>query len=208
MIKNKLQGATVIDKSGVTVNPNIHLGANSGFVSGDILDANAVTEAINATATEINQKIDEIVGPAPEVLDTLAELADAINDDPDFFQTINDEIGNKEDSVEIIVPVNTEDETSPVGSITAQVNKYYRLDVPVETLTVTLPTIEDTTTVKSVVIYLTGGTTPAVTITTQDSKEVLYQDGYEIESGMTYEINCLYNGVAWVVGALTIDTGE
>ena len=108
------------------------------------------------------------------------------------------------DSVVIEAPVNTTDATLPITSLTCEVGKYYRIDVPVDTLAVTLPAMTDLTTVRTVVIYLTGGTTPAVTIATADSKDVYYQDGYAIESGKTYEVNCLWNGSAWIVASVEI----
>lgn len=108
------------------------------------------------------------------------------------------------DSVVIEAPVNTTDATLPITTLATEVGKYYRIDVAVDTLAVTLPAMTDLTTVRTVVIYLTGGTTPAVTITTADNKDVYYQDGYEIEAGKTYEVSCLYNGAAWVVASVEI----
>ena len=58
--------------------------------------------------------------------------------------------------------------------------------------------------VKKVGIYLTAGTTPDVTITAADNKRVVFQNDYEINSGMTYEIEALFNGRAWVVTAVEI----
>ena len=50
-----------------------------------------------------------------------------------------------------------------------------------------------------------AGTTPAVTIASADSKNVYYQDGFEIGTGNTYEINALFNGAAWIVAAVKIN---
>lgn len=94
--------------------------------------------------------------------------------------------------------------TTAVSALTTEVGKYYRLDVPVGTLVVTLPSMTDLTTVRTVVIYLTGGTTPAVTISAADSKDVYYQDGFGLEAGKTYEVNALFNGSAWVVASVEI----
>ena len=103
MIKQNLSGVTLIDKKGVRVNPNIHLGESDGYISGDILDANAVqgtvNEAVQIAKEDIEDQITDLIGSAPEVLDTLAELADAIGDDPDFFNTINNELDQKVDKV-------------------------------------------------------------------------------------------------------------
>jgi len=113
------------------------------------------------------------------------------------------------DSTVIVAPVNEEDATLPITTLTTEVGKYYRIDIPIETLAVTLPAMTDNTTVRTVVLYLTGGTTPAVTITSTAieggvAPNVYYQDGYEIESGKTYEVNCLWNGAAWIVASVEI----
>jgi len=114
-------------------------------------------------------------------------------------------LSGKEDVTIIVAPVNATDATLPITTLTCEVGKYYRVDVAVDTLAVTLPAITDSTTVRTVVIYLTGGTTPAVTIASADNKSVYYQDGFEIETGSTYEINALFNGAAWIVAAVKIN---
>jgi hypothetical protein len=113
------------------------------------------------------------------------------------------------DSTIIVAPVNEEDATLPITTLTTEVGKYYRIDIPIETLAVTLPAMTDLTTVRTVVVYLTGGTTPAVTITSTAiesgvAPNVYYQDGYEIESGKTYEVSCLWNGSAWIIASVEI----
>ena len=110
------------------------------------------------------------------------------------------------DSVVVETPVDATDATLPITALTCEAGKYYRIDVAIDTLDVTLPAMTDTTTVRAVIIYLTAGTTPAVTIASADSKDVYYQDGYEIEAGSTYEINALFNGAAWIVAAVKINT--
>ena len=119
-------------------------------------------------------------------------------------ELVRAKLDGKENSTAIVAPVNSTDATLPVASLACETGKYYRLDVPVETLAVTLPSMTGVTTVKTVVLYLTAGTTPAVTISAADSKEVLYQDGFGIEAGKTYEVNALYNGAAWVVASVEI----
>lgn len=116
------------------------------------------------------------------------------------------------DSTIIVAPVNEEDATLPITTLTTEVGKYYRIDIPIETLAITLPAMTDNTTVRTVVLYLTGGTTPAVTISSTapsggTAPDVYYQDGYAIESGKTYEVNCLWNGNAWIVASVEINVG-
>ena len=115
------------------------------------------------------------------------------------------------DSVVIVAPVDSTDPTDPITTLSCEVGKYYRVDVPVETLAITLPAMTDATTVKTVVIYLTGGTAPAVTIqstapTGGSAPAVNGQDGFGIEAGKSYEVNCLWNGLAWIVGSIEIET--
>lgn len=109
--------------------------------------------------------------------------------------------------VVIEAPVDTTDPTDPITTLSCQTGRYYRIDVPVETLAITLPATTGGI-VQSVVIYLTAGTTPAVTIAATDSKDVYYQDGFEIASGESYEINALFNGAAWIVAAVKIVVPE
>lgn len=108
--------------------------------------------------------------------------------------------GDKEDKT-IIDAKNTQ-----ISTLTAEVGKYYRFNVPVETLAIILPSVSDTTSVKSIVFYMTGGTTPAITFTS--THNVYYSNGFAIESGKTYEVNALYNGVAWVVACVEIVTSN
>lgn len=117
-------------------------------------------------------------------------------------------------SVVIEAPVDTTDPTDPITTLSCQIGRYYRIDVPIETLAITLPAMTDATTVRTVVIYLTGGTTPAVTFSgtaaTQGgtTPDIYYQDGFEIETGNTYEINALFNGSAWIVAGVKIVVPE
>lgn len=59
----------------------------------------AINERAKSTdvTTEINTAISNLIGGAPETLDTLKELADAIADHQDVTDAINAAIGNKAD---------------------------------------------------------------------------------------------------------------
>lgn len=64
----------------------------------------AVTQLISeltskVTLQEVDEEIEKIVGAAPEALDTLQELADALGEDPNFAATITQELNNKVDQV-------------------------------------------------------------------------------------------------------------
>lgn len=53
------------------------------------------------SAEQVNARIQEVVGTAPEALDTLKELADALGNDPNFASTITLELTKKANSVEV-----------------------------------------------------------------------------------------------------------
>ncbi|MGL5767228.1 MAG: hypothetical protein ACRCX8_16470 [Sarcina sp.] len=50
-----------------------------------------------ATTVYVDNKVGELVSSAPETLDTLKELADALGNDPNFATTVSTEIGKKAD---------------------------------------------------------------------------------------------------------------
>jgi len=52
------------------------------------------------TKEETDQRIQMVVNAAPSALDTLKEIADALNDDPNFAATITTELSKKVDKVE------------------------------------------------------------------------------------------------------------
>lgn len=52
------------------------------------------------TKTETDQRIQMVVNAAPAALDTLKEIADALNDDPNFAATITTELSKKVDKVD------------------------------------------------------------------------------------------------------------
>lgn len=58
----------------------------------DVLDSKATTDYVNT-------KVAGIVDSAPETLDTLNELADALGNDPNFATTVATQIGSKVDKV-------------------------------------------------------------------------------------------------------------
>ena len=75
-------------------------------------------ENMGATTPDyVNTKVSELVDSAPETLDTLNELAEALGDDPNFATTVANQIGLKADKTELnnvvesINEINTELET-------------------------------------------------------------------------------------------------
>lgn len=52
-------------------------------------------------ASQVDARIQEVVAAAPEALDTLKELADALGNDPDFAGTVTEELSKKANSVDV-----------------------------------------------------------------------------------------------------------
>ena len=52
-----------------------------------------------ATASDIDTRINALIGAAPTALDTLVEIADALNNDPDFAATMTSQLAGKVDKV-------------------------------------------------------------------------------------------------------------
>lgn len=71
--------------------------ANSGGASINDLSNNSTTEtwSITKIASEISDKIAEVVGAAPEALNTLAEFADALNDNDSEIASITTALANR-----------------------------------------------------------------------------------------------------------------
>lgn len=99
----------------------------------------------------------------------------------------------KEDRSVIIVP---ESGTTAIHGI---LGSYYRFDEVVNTLTITLPTVSDTTKIQGIIFFFTTGSTPAITITTANSAAISYFEGYIINPGVTYELNAIFNGLKWII---------
>ena len=92
------------------------------------------------------------------------------------------------------------------STLTAAVNTIYTYSSAVTSLAVTLPAMSDATKAEAISIFLTTGTSPTITFSSADSKTIYYHDGYALEDSTMYELNALFNGVAWVVGMCKITT--
>lgn len=89
-----------VDKvSGMGLSHNDYTDADKSKLDGIQDGANLVTKVSElqndsgfVTEADVNQAINDLIGAAPEALDTLKELADALGDDPDFAGTITRKI--------------------------------------------------------------------------------------------------------------------
>lgn len=60
------------------------------------------------TETQVNAIVKNVVGSAPEALDTLKELADALGNDANFSATVTTELGKKINTTDLIAITNAE----------------------------------------------------------------------------------------------------
>lgn len=119
----------------------------------------------------------------------------AFNNDAGYL-TEHQDISGKEDMMSIVsVPTGT-------TALSAEVGKYYAFADAVETVGIALPVPADVTKVRTIVFYLTTGTTPAITFSS--AAPVYYHNGFELQAGKTYEVNALFNGVSWVIASVEI----
>ncbi|MBU5486460.1 hypothetical protein KQI86_19345 [Clostridium sp. MSJ-11] len=79
------------------------------------------------TKEEVLQKIQDVIGTAPEALDTLQEIAKALNNDADFAGTMTNELSKKVDKI-VGKQLSTEDyttvEKNKLAGIEQGANKY------------------------------------------------------------------------------------
>lgn len=64
-----------------------------GVIDGKL--RNKANKADVPTTAQIDQRIQTLIGSAPETLDTLAELAEALGNNPNFATTITEELAKK-----------------------------------------------------------------------------------------------------------------
>ena len=120
---------------------------------------------------------------------------------PEPIYATKTELAQVESSKEEVTQIVAQ--STAISTLTAEVGKYYRLDAGVETLSITLPTMTNVTSVKTITFYMTGGTTPATTWTS--THNVYKAKGFEIKTGCTYEVSAAWNGSAWVVTQVEIE---
>lgn len=84
-----------------------------------------------------------------------------------------------------------------ISLLTTECGMYYRLGTPVDDLTITLPTIDDATSVGQVDLFFTTSATPNITF--DSGVRTQYANSFVFESTTTYEVCCKWNGVAWVI---------
>lgn len=181
--------------------PNIYDGENKNceydFIGDQcsIILSNSASNRVTGKGgtSGVNHKY--YLGTANDSVQVLNTRTDTYPDDSRFsFLTNGEDSGLK---IEI----------NPNTPLVAAVGKYYKFTSAVETLSVTLPAITSTATIKPIMISLTNGsTTDFITFTTADSAPIAYYNNYDLSSmNSEYEISCIYNGTKWIIAAAVID---
>lgn len=114
-----------------------------------------------------------------------------------YKQLEDQQLAGKEDALTVVTQGST-------ATLTAALGKYYRFTTNVGTLAITLPAVSDATKVQGVMFSFTTGSSPAVTISSADSKTIKYFSDYAIEASKRYELNCIFNGTEWVIAYGTV----
>ena len=63
--------------------------------------ADKADKTATLTPAEIDARIEALIGAAPEALDTLVEIAEALGNDPDFAATMTTELGKKANKLDV-----------------------------------------------------------------------------------------------------------
>lgn len=68
----------------------------------------AITEKGYQTEAQVTALIEDVIGAAPDALNTLEELATALGEDPNFATTMATELSKKQNSADLVAITNTE----------------------------------------------------------------------------------------------------
>jgi hypothetical protein len=96
-------GYVVIDSSGITIDGETVLTSSSSYTTSQVDDllADKADSSSVYTRTQVDQKFTDLIGTAPSALNTLGEIADALNDDASLAATLTTAIGNKADQTDL-----------------------------------------------------------------------------------------------------------
>ena len=119
------------------------------------------------------------------------KTSDLVNDSS--FVTSED-LAQKEDKMPLINVTGT--------TLDASSGNYYRIN-NVGTLTITLPTITGSTTIQGITFMLICGSNVHIEFLPEGTETILYQDGFALMGGNTYEVSAIWNGNEWTLSRIT-----
>ena len=88
--------------------------------------------------------------------------------------------------------------TATGTTLSPTVGNYYRLN-NVGTLTITLPTITGSTRLQAITFLLICGASARIKFLPQGTETIMYQEGFMLDAGGTYEVTALWNGSEWTL---------
>lgn len=86
-------------------------------------------------------------------------------------------------------------------NIQPEVDSLVNISGLTDTLNITLDVPQDEY-MHDIIFFITTGADPNITITSDSP--IKYAESYEIQAMSTYEINCLWNGNAWIIASMAI----
>lgn len=98
IVQQKVEG-TIKDLMVKTDADSVAVNQESGKTLAAELAEIMTLVAGKASAADIDARIKALIGAAPEALDTLVEIANALNNDPDFAATMTTQLAGKVDKV-------------------------------------------------------------------------------------------------------------
>lgn len=90
-------------------------------------------------------------------------------------------------------------------TITPAVDSLINVTGDTNQLIIQLDTPEDEF-MHDIIFFIKTGTEPAIIV--QSDSPIWYAEGYELDASTMYEVNCLWNGTAWVIASMAIDVPE
>lgn len=166
------------------------------------------------TKEEVLREIEDLIGSAPETLDTLKELADALGNDPNFATTIINLLGNKVDKEEGKV-LTTNDYTNEEKQ---KVESAYNLRIPYilvegenNVFTATVEGITEYTDGLPLCIKLPVDSTDICTLDINDLGAITIQDSKELKANIPYNIRYEVTSNSFILqtkGGGGIDTSD
>ena len=124
--ENRIYNHNVSDTAHEDIRTSLSNKAEQSYLTSNYYDKTTVDNKISAidipsveglaSESYVNTKIADLVNSAPETLDTLGELATALEENKDLVNTLNSAITNKQDKLESGVNIKTINGTSILGS--------------------------------------------------------------------------------------------
>ena len=118
----------------------------------------------------------------------------------DVEQLINLILGGNTLTVDRIMEIVSTDETT----LNASPGKYYKFTTEVNTLSIILPEISNSTFAEGIIFQLTIGNIPNIQFSGTNS--IYKQKDFELSANKTYEVNAIFNGSNWIVASIEIDS--